>query len=112
MKKLIYLPLLFTTVFIYAQIRGNATDTNTLNFSDLGSAAIHGNEVRDFGQQSLTPNSIITLDVKALSNVLAGLIVKFSTVVIPINLIKGRPTTTDEEPVIANTIKIRINSQR
>jgi len=71
MKKLIYLPLLFTTVFIYAQIRGNATDTNTLNFSDLGSAAIHGNEVRDFGQQSLTPNSIITLDVKALSNVLA-----------------------------------------
>lgn len=71
MKKLIYLLLLFTSVFSSSQIRGNATEKNALNFTDLTNPAIYGNEIRDFEQQNLTPNAIITLDVKALSNVLA-----------------------------------------
>ena len=30
----------------------------------------------------------------------------------PINLIMGRPTKTDDDPVMAKTIKIRMSSQR
>ena len=32
--------------------------------------------------------------------------------VIPIHFIIGRPTSTEEDPVIAKTIKIRMSSQR
>tara|TARA_B110000046_G_scaffold36204_1_gene39637 strand:+ start:10425 stop:10721 length:297 start_codon:yes stop_codon:yes gene_type:complete len=66
MKKHLYLLLLLTSVLASAQTKGNA-----LNFSDLGNATIYGNQIRNFEQQNLIPSPVITLDVKALSNVLA-----------------------------------------
>lgn len=38
---------------------------------DLGNAGIYGNNIAKFRQQSLVPNPIITLDVKALNNIVA-----------------------------------------
>ena len=74
MKKYICLLLILTSSFVSAQIKGNATTIsrqNIMSTTDLGNANIYGNQVRDFRQQNLIPNPVITLDVKALNNVIA-----------------------------------------
>ncbi len=74
MKKYICLLLILTSSLVSAQIKGNATTIsrqNIMSTTDLGNANIYGNQVRDFRQQNLIPNPVITLDVKALNNVIA-----------------------------------------
>lgn len=74
MKKYFCLLLLLTSFFVSAQIKGNATiisRQNVISATDLGNANIYGNQIRNFRQQNLTPNPVITLDVKALNNVIA-----------------------------------------
>lgn len=74
MKNYIYIFLLLISSIASAQIKGNATTIsrqNVLSSKDLGNAHIYGNQIRKFRQQNLTPNPVITLDVKALNNVIA-----------------------------------------
>lgn len=74
MKKYICFLLLIVSTFVSAQIKGNATTIsrqNVMSTTDLGNANIYGNQIRNFRQQNLTPNPVITIDVKALNNVIA-----------------------------------------
>ncbi len=74
MKKYFCIILLLSCSFVSAQIKGNATTIsrqNVISATDLGNANIYGNQIRNFRQQNLTPNPVITIDVKALNNVIA-----------------------------------------
>ncbi|WP_452221861.1 SIMPL domain-containing protein [Lacinutrix salivirga] len=69
-----FLVLLFvSSMFAQAQIKGNATISrqNVITQDELGNAAVYGNSVRNFRTQNLVPNPVITIDVKALNNVIA-----------------------------------------
>lgn len=74
MRHLFILILFVITTLCQAQIKGNATTLsrqNIISKKDLGNAAIYGNSARDFRTQNLTPNPVLTIDVKALNNVIA-----------------------------------------
>lgn len=72
--KLSLLLFLIVSTYTFSQIKGNATTISRQNImtkQELGNANIYGNQVRDLRQQNLVPNPIITIEVKALNNVLA-----------------------------------------
>ena len=74
MKRYFCILLLFTSFIGSAQIRGNATNSSEKDemiFSDFGNAQIYGNAIQNFRREELIPNPVISLDVKALNNVLA-----------------------------------------
>lgn len=74
MKNTIYLLLLLCFSFASAQIKGNAltiSRQNVIHSEALGNANTNGNNINTFRQQNLVPNSIITIDVKALNNIVA-----------------------------------------
>lgn len=74
MKHSIFLVLLLCFSFATAQIRGNATTIsrqNVLHAEALGNANAYGNDMNIFRQRNLVPNPIITIDVKALNNIVA-----------------------------------------
>ena len=75
MKNRIYLLLLLLllTTFASAQIKGNATISrqNVMSAEKLGNANIYGEQIQSFRTHQLNPNAYITIDVKALNNVVA-----------------------------------------
>lgn len=74
MKLKIYALLLLMSTFASAQIKGNATHIsrqNVMSSETLGNAKIYGNSITDFRRQKLVPNAHISIDVKALNNVVA-----------------------------------------
>ncbi len=74
MKHLIIIPFLLIGYFAQAQIKGNATTVsrqNIISSEELGNAAIYGKRIQSFRRQNLSPNAVITIDVKALNNVIA-----------------------------------------
>lgn len=74
MKFKIYFLLLLASTFASAQIKGNAAHIsrqNVMSSESLGNANIYGNNITNFRQQQLRPNAHITIDVKALNNVVA-----------------------------------------
>lgn len=74
MKKYFFVLSFLICTIANAQIKGNATTIsrqNVMSTQDLGNANIYGNQVRNFRQQNLIPNAIVTLDVKVLNNVIA-----------------------------------------
>jgi uncharacterized protein YggE len=74
MKHSIYLILLLCFSFSQAQIKGNATTIsrqNVMKAESLGNANIYGNNINTFRHQNLVPNPVITIDVKALNNIVA-----------------------------------------
>lgn len=74
MKNTFYLVLLLCFSLASAQIKGNATTIsrqNVIQAEDLGNANIYGNNINAFRHQNLIPNPTITIDVKALNNIVA-----------------------------------------
>lgn len=74
MKHSIYLVLLLCFSFSSAQIKGNATTIsrqNVIHAESLGNANTYGNNLKTFRQRNLMPNPVITIDVKALNNIVA-----------------------------------------
>lgn len=74
MKHFIYIPFLIWFSFALAQFKGNATTIsrqNVISSESLGYANVYGNNLSAFRQQNLVTNPIITLDVKALNNIVA-----------------------------------------
>lgn len=78
MKHPIYLLLFLCFSFASAQIKGNATTIsrqNVISAPSLGNAESYGNaygkKMNTFRQQNLVPNPTITIDVKALNNIVA-----------------------------------------
>ena len=75
MKKLIFTSLIILyTISNFAQIKGNALSISRQNIAskDLGNGYVYGNNTNQFQQQNLIPNPTITVDVKALSNIVAS----------------------------------------
>jgi uncharacterized protein YggE len=74
MKNIIYVLLLIITTTVSAQIKGNAITISRQNIAskDLGNGHVYGQPTTIFGQQNLVPNPTITIDVKALSNIVAN----------------------------------------
>lgn len=74
MKHQILIPLLLIALFGQAQIKGNASTIsrqNIMSSEELGNATIYGKRIQNFRHQNLSPNAVITIDVKALNNVIA-----------------------------------------
>lgn len=74
MKTKILILLLTSSIFCKAQIRGNATTIsrqNVMSSKALGNATIYNNQVNNFRHANLVPNPTITINVKALHNVVA-----------------------------------------
>ncbi|WP_452225144.1 SIMPL domain-containing protein [Lacinutrix chionoecetis] len=74
MKHTIYFTLLLFVSLATAQIRGNATTIsrqNVIQAESLGNANIYSNNLNTFRHQNLVPNAMLTIDVKALNNVIA-----------------------------------------
>jgi uncharacterized protein YggE len=72
--KISLLALFLINTFSYSQIKGNATTISRQNIMSekaLGNANIYGNQVSSFRQHNLVPNPTITIEVKALNNVVA-----------------------------------------
>ena len=74
MRNIIYVLLLIITTSSSAQIKGNAITISRQNIAskDLGNGHVYGQPTTIFGQQNLVPNPTITIDVKALSNIVAN----------------------------------------
>ncbi|WP_044400021.1 SIMPL domain-containing protein [Lacinutrix sp. Hel_I_90] len=73
MKLKFYVLLVLLSTFASAQIKGNAPAVygqNVMSSADLGNAQVYG-ATTAFRQQQLVPNANITIDVKALNNVVA-----------------------------------------
>lgn len=73
MKLKLYVLLVLLSTFASAQIKGNAPvvyGQNVMSSADLGNAQVYG-ATTTFRQQQLVPNANITIDVKALNNVVA-----------------------------------------
>ena len=73
MKNIIYIFLVFSNSFAFAQIRGNATIISRQNImmEDLANAGIYKNQIQQFRQKDLIPNPVITIDAKVLNNIVA-----------------------------------------
>ena len=74
MKYSIYIILLLYFSNLNAQIKGNATTIsrqNVIRAESLGNANTYGNNLNTFRQQTLVPNPVITINVKALNNIVA-----------------------------------------
>ncbi len=74
MKHLIIIPLLLIGYFTQAQIKGNASTIsrqNIISSEELGNATVYGKRIQSFRHRNLSPNAMITIDVKALNNVIA-----------------------------------------
>ncbi|TSE08923.1 SIMPL domain-containing protein [Aquimarina algiphila] len=74
MKNIIYILLVFSSSFVTAQIRGNATIISRQNVmvpAELANADIYGGQIQQFRQKNLVPNPIITIDTKVLNNIVA-----------------------------------------
>lgn len=74
MKIKILIVLLITSFYGQSQIRGNATTIsrqNVISSKALGNAGVYNNQVNNFRHRNLVPNTTITIDVKALHNVVA-----------------------------------------
>jgi hypothetical protein len=65
--------ILFISASAYTQIKGNAISISRQNIAtkDLGNGYSYGQASPSFRLQNLVPNPTITLDVKALSNIIA-----------------------------------------
>ncbi len=75
MKKHILTSLIILyTISNFAQIKGNAISISRQNIAskNLGNGYTYGNNSNAFQHQNLIPNPTITLDVKALSNIVAS----------------------------------------
>jgi len=75
MKVKILILLLISYFYSEAQIRGNATTIsrqNIISSKALGNATIYNNQLNSFRHANLVPNPTITIDVKALHNVVAN----------------------------------------
>lgn len=74
MKIIIYVLLLIITTSVSAQIKGNAITISRQNIvsKDLGNGHIYGQPTTTFRQYNLVPNPIVTIDIKALSNIIAN----------------------------------------
>lgn len=73
MKLKLYVLLVLLSTFASAQIKGNAPvvyGQKVMSSADLGNAQVYG-ATTTFRQQQLVPNANITIDVKALNNVVA-----------------------------------------
>ncbi|WP_103071144.1 SIMPL domain-containing protein [Aquimarina sediminis] len=74
MKNIIYIFLIFSTPFVNAQIKGNATTISRQNIiatEELANAAIYEDQIQQFRQKDLVTNPIITIDAKVLNNIVA-----------------------------------------
>ena len=74
MKYSIYIILLLYFSNLNAQIKGNSTTIsrqNVIRAESLGNANTYGNNLNTFRQQTLVPNPVITINVKALNNIVA-----------------------------------------
>ncbi|WP_299891728.1 SIMPL domain-containing protein [uncultured Lacinutrix sp.] len=74
MKTKMHLVFLFVSTITFAQIKGNATTIsrqNVMSSESLGNANIYDQNINRFRRQTLTPNAQISIDVKALNNVVA-----------------------------------------
>ena len=111
MKNLIYLVLLLCFSFSFAQIKGNATTIsrqNVMSSKSLGNANMYGNNVNAFRRQNLVPNAIITIDVKALNNIVAD---SYTAV---FNLVQIGKTAEDTNKLMndrINSVKNALTSQ-
>jgi len=74
MRNTICILLLFISSYSFAQIKGNAITISRQNIAskDLGNGHVYGQPSTSFRQQNLVPNPTITVDVRALSNVVAS----------------------------------------
>ena len=74
MKTKLHLVFLLICTIATAQIKGNAhtiSRQNVMSSESLGNANIYGKNIEHFRRQTLTPNAYITIDVKALNNIVA-----------------------------------------
>ncbi|MDO6596330.1 SIMPL domain-containing protein [Oceanihabitans sp. 2_MG-2023] len=74
MKKLIFTTLIILyTSFNFGQIKGNAISISRQNIAtkDLGNGYVYGNNRNHFQTKNIIPNPTISIDVKALSNIVA-----------------------------------------
>ncbi|WAC03687.1 SIMPL domain-containing protein [Lacinutrix neustonica] len=74
MKIKMYLLLVMLSTLASAQIKGNAptiSRQNVMSSTYLANPQSYGNAITNFRQQPLVPNANITIDVKALNNVVA-----------------------------------------
>ncbi|WP_290699061.1 SIMPL domain-containing protein [Lacinutrix sp.] len=117
MKNAIYLVLLLCFSFASAQIKGNATTIsrqNVISAESLGNAKKYENanayskDKTVFRQQNLIPNPVITIDVKALNNIVAD---SYTAV---FNLVQIGETAEDTNKLMnnrVNSVKNTLSSQ-
>jgi len=74
-KKIILLSFILISTLAFSQIKGNAVTTisrqNVMSSESLGNASTYKKQLQQFRHQNLVPNPVITLDAKALNNIIA-----------------------------------------